>query len=223
MRVHIGDFTSETPHRRLRIGDPGEESAVRRLFQQRRSPGALLPKTLPGGSQGIRSRKQSPPLLTDGCSTGSGHGIQRVPHEIPAARGNYDRPTGRARTGYRRMQQRETAPALRRVPFHSDPRPMTWLSSSNDRTPSTAETTKMAGALPTIYEKSQGGLGVLSAIAEVAPPERGHRRCGQGGDPQPRRPGRHGRVRHERRRGGRRCRFRFRPSRGVPVPSPPSP
>jgi hypothetical protein len=45
---------------------------------------------------------------------------------------------------------------------------MTWLSSSNDRTPSTAETTKMAGALPTIYEKSQGGFGVLSPIAEVA-------------------------------------------------------
>jgi hypothetical protein len=45
---------------------------------------------------------------------------------------------------------------------------MTWLSSSNDRTPSTAETTKMAGALPTIYEKSQGGLGALSPIAEVA-------------------------------------------------------
>jgi hypothetical protein len=46
---------------------------------------------------------------------------------------------------------------------------MTWLSSSNDRTPSTAETTKMARALPTIYEKSQGGLGALSPIAEVAP------------------------------------------------------
>jgi hypothetical protein len=45
---------------------------------------------------------------------------------------------------------------------------MTWLSSSNDRTPSTAETTKMARALPTIYEKSQGGLGALSPIAEVA-------------------------------------------------------
>lgn len=45
---------------------------------------------------------------------------------------------------------------------------MTWLSSSTDRTPSTAETTKMARALHTIYEKSQGGLGVLSPIAEVA-------------------------------------------------------
>jgi hypothetical protein len=45
---------------------------------------------------------------------------------------------------------------------------MTWLSSSNDRTPSKAETTKMAGALPTIYEKGQG-FGVLSPIAEVAP------------------------------------------------------
>ena len=53
---------------------------------------------------------------------------------------------------------------------------MTWLSFSTDRTPSKAETTKMARALPTIYEKSQGGFGVLSPIAEVA------------GSPQARRP-----------------------------------
>jgi hypothetical protein len=45
---------------------------------------------------------------------------------------------------------------------------MTWLSSSNGRTPSKHETTKMARALNTIYEKSQGGFGVLSPIEEVA-------------------------------------------------------
>jgi hypothetical protein len=54
--------------------------------------------------RGIRSRKQSLRLLTNGCSTGSGHGIQRAPHEILAGTGNYDRTTGRARTGYRRVQ-----------------------------------------------------------------------------------------------------------------------
>jgi hypothetical protein len=99
---------------------------------------------------------------------------------------------------------------------------MTWLSSSNDRTPSKAETTKMVRALPTIYEKSQGGFGVLSPIAEVAPPSedtgdavkkliRNHvALAGTAGFAASM-------------GGGQRRRFRFRPSKGVPVPSPPAP
>lgn len=53
---------------------------------------------------------------------------------------------------------------------------MTWLSSSGDNassddtTPSTDATAKMARALHTIYEKSQGGFGALSPIADVAGP-----------------------------------------------------
>ena len=118
-----------------------------------------------------------------------------------------------------------------RILFRSDlgcsttlPRPMTWLSSSTDRTPSKAETTKMARALPTIYEKSQGGFGVLSPIAEVAssdPDEdtegavkkliRNHVALAGG------------RVRRERRRGGGAADFGSGHLRAVPVPSPPAP
>jgi hypothetical protein len=91
---------------------------------------------------------------------------------------------------------------------------MTWLSSSNDRTPSKAETTKMAGALPTIYEKSQGGFGVFSPIAEVAgslPSEDTERAVKKLIRNHVALAGTAGFAASA--GGGRRCRFRFRPSR----------